>query len=70
EGLISHQTSSLSLPPFLLEHRAVLKLQDGTPFSAVVESYTDKVLDFPVPRLLSRYRLCDGHPIHCSKENG
>lgn len=53
-GSIAHQTSSLSLPPFLLEHRAVLKLQDGTPFSALVESYTDKVLDFPVPRLLSQ----------------
>lgn len=54
DGLITHKTSSLSLPPFLLEHRAILKLQDGTPFSALVESYTDKVLDFPVPRLLSQ----------------
>lgn len=54
DSLITHETSSLSLPPFLLEHRAVLKLQDGTPFSALVESYTDKVLDFPVPRLLSQ----------------
>ncbi|MBX4870311.1 MULTISPECIES: hypothetical protein [Rhizobium] len=53
-GLIAHETSSLSLPPFLLEHRAVLKLRDGTPFSALVESYTDKVLDFPVPPLLSQ----------------
>jgi hypothetical protein len=49
DGLTAHETSSLSLPPFLLEHRAVLKLRDGTPFSALVESYTDKVLDFPVP---------------------
>ncbi|MBY3054250.1 hypothetical protein [Rhizobium laguerreae] len=54
DGLIAHETSSLSLPPFLLEHRAVLKLQDGTPFSVLVESYTDKVLDFPVPRLPSQ----------------
>ncbi|NNH57324.1 hypothetical protein HLI01_11145 [Rhizobium laguerreae] len=54
DGLTAHETSSPSLPPFLLEHRAVLKLRDGTPFSAVVESYTDNVLDFPVPRLLSR----------------
>jgi len=38
-------------PPFLLEHHAVLKLQDGTPFSAVVESYTNNVLDFPAPQL-------------------
>ena len=41
----------LTLPPFLLEHHAVLKLQDGTPFSAVVESYTNNVLDFPAPQL-------------------
>jgi hypothetical protein len=54
DGLVAHEISSPSLPPFLLEHRAVLKLQDGTPFSAVVERYTDKVLDFPVPRLLSQ----------------
>nr|WP_165419503.1 hypothetical protein [Rhizobium leguminosarum] len=54
DGLVAHETSSPSLQPFLLEHRAVLKLRDGTPFSAVVESYTDNVLDFPVPRLLSR----------------
>ncbi|WP_082928994.1 hypothetical protein [Rhizobium aegyptiacum] len=54
DGLTAHETSSLSLPPFLLEHRAILKLRDGTPFSAVVESYTDNVLDFPVPQLLSR----------------
>ncbi|AHF88052.1 hypothetical protein RLEG3_02920 (plasmid) [Rhizobium leguminosarum bv. trifolii WSM1689] len=54
DGIVAHETSSPSLPPFLLEHRAVLKLRDGTPFSAVVESYTDNVLDFPVPKLLSR----------------
>ncbi|WFU12950.1 hypothetical protein QA646_29180 (plasmid) [Rhizobium sp. CB3090] len=46
-------TGSLTLPPFLLEHHAVLKLQDGTPFSALVESYTNNVLDFPAPPLLS-----------------
>lgn len=38
----------LALPPFLLEHRAVLKLPDGTPFSALVETYTRDVLDFPI----------------------
>ncbi|WP_027681605.1 hypothetical protein [Rhizobium leguminosarum] len=54
DGLIAHDTGSLSLPPFLIEHRAVLKLRDGTPFSALVESYTDKVLDFPVPRMFSQ----------------
>jgi hypothetical protein len=31
-----------------LEHRAVLTLPDGTPFSEVVETYTDKVLAFAV----------------------
>lgn len=50
DGLVAHETSSTSLPALLLEHRAVLKLKDGTPFSAVVESYTDNALDFPVPR--------------------
>ena len=39
----------LAMPPFLLEHRAMLKLPDGTPFSALVESYTSAVLDFPPP---------------------
>jgi hypothetical protein len=35
------------MPPKLLEHRAVLTLPDGTPFSEVVETYTDNVLAFP-----------------------
>jgi hypothetical protein len=33
----------------LLEHRAVLTLPDGTPFSEVVETYTNHILDFPAP---------------------
>jgi chorismate-pyruvate lyase len=37
------------MPADLLKHRAVLTLPDGTPFSEVVESYTAKVLGFPVP---------------------
>jgi chorismate-pyruvate lyase len=37
------------VPATLLEHRAVLILPDGTPFSEVVESYTANVLDFPIP---------------------
>ena len=37
------------MPSRLLEHRAVLTLPDGTPFSEVVETYTDQVLAFPVP---------------------
>jgi len=36
------------MPSKLLEHRAVLTLPDGTPFSEVVETYTDSVLAFPV----------------------
>ena len=39
----------LAMPAFLLEHRAVLTLPDGTPFSALVESYTRQVLAFPPP---------------------
>lgn len=42
---------ALDLPPFLLEHRAVLTLPDGTPFSALVESYTRQVLAFAPPGL-------------------
>jgi hypothetical protein len=38
------------MPANLLEHRAVLALPDGTPFSEVVESYTANVLAFPLPR--------------------
>jgi len=37
------------MPAILLEHRAVLTLPDGTPFSEVVESYTANILDFPQP---------------------
>jgi hypothetical protein len=39
----------LAPPHFLLEHRAVLKIPNGTPFSAVVETYTSDILDFPAP---------------------
>ncbi|HEY0747010.1 MAG TPA: hypothetical protein VGD63_09945 [Steroidobacteraceae bacterium] len=34
----------LTLPPQVLEHRAILNLSDGTPFSEVVETYTGNVL--------------------------
>jgi len=37
------------MPAKLLQHRAILSLPDGTPFSEVVETYTDAVLDFPIP---------------------
>ena len=38
---------SLTIPPHVLEHRAVLTLPDGMPFCTVVESYTAALLDFP-----------------------
>jgi chorismate-pyruvate lyase len=44
----------LPLPPQVLEHRAILTLPDGTPFSEVVETYTCNVLAIPVQRW--RYR--------------
>ena len=39
----------LAIPHAVIEHRAVLTLPDGTPFSTVVETYTGEVLDFPQP---------------------
>lgn len=42
---------ALAIPEFVLEHRAVLTLPDGTPFSALTESYTGAVLAFPPPAL-------------------
>jgi len=39
----------LAIPAQLLQHRAVLTLPDGTPFSEVVETYTSEVLGFPEP---------------------
>ena len=42
---------ALDIPAHLLEHRAVLTLPDGTPFSLVTETYTGAVLGFgPPPR--------------------
>ncbi len=43
--------ADLDLPPALLEHRALLYLPDGTPFSDLVETYMSNVLAFPLPRL-------------------
>ena len=39
----------LQVPDAVLEHRAVLTLPDGTPFSEVVETYTGDILAFPPP---------------------
>ena len=44
------ESGELAVPPKLLEHRALLTLPDGTPFSEVVETYTGNVLAFRVPR--------------------
>jgi hypothetical protein len=40
----------LQPPPNVLQHRAILTLPDGTPFSEVVETYSENVLAFPPPR--------------------
>ena len=40
---------ALAIPHAVLEHQAVLTLPDGTPFSALVETYTHEVLAFPQP---------------------
>jgi chorismate-pyruvate lyase len=46
----SDASAVLMIPPELLQHRALLTLPDGTPFSEVVETYTAGVLSFPVPK--------------------
>jgi chorismate-pyruvate lyase len=43
-------SGALTVPPEVLEHRAILSLPDGTPFSEVVETYTGNVLAFPPPQ--------------------
>jgi chorismate-pyruvate lyase len=40
---------ALAVPEHVLEHRAVLSLPDGEPFSEVVETYTGEMLAFPSP---------------------
>ncbi|HVW70876.1 MAG TPA: hypothetical protein VHB68_17985, partial [Steroidobacteraceae bacterium] len=40
---------ALRIPAETIQHRAVLSLPDGTPFSVVVETYTGEVLSFPAP---------------------
>jgi chorismate-pyruvate lyase len=42
--------ATLTIPHAVLEHRAVLSLPDGTPFSEVVETYTREVFSFPEPQ--------------------
>jgi chorismate-pyruvate lyase len=43
------ETPWLLVPPDVLEHRALLTLHDGTPFSEVVETYSGNVLAFAAP---------------------
>jgi hypothetical protein len=38
--------AALVIPAQVLQHRAVLSLPDGTPFSEVVETYTDGIFAF------------------------
>ena len=45
----SGRKGALAVPDHVLEHRAVLSLPDGEPFSEVVETYTGEVLAFPPP---------------------
>ncbi len=40
----------LEAPDHILEHRAILRANGGTPFSFVVETYTRDVLAFPLPQ--------------------
>jgi hypothetical protein len=47
---IKNEADFPPMPEKLLEHRAVLTLPDGTPFSEVVETYTANVLSFPSPQ--------------------
>ncbi|MDY0881884.1 hypothetical protein ACFPL7_20055 [Dongia soli] len=44
-------TATLQVPSQVLQHQAFLTLPDGTPFSEVVETYTNEVLAFPLPPL-------------------
>ena len=48
-GPAGSPSTILQIPSEVLQHRAVLTLPDGTPFSTVIETYTDDVLAFPEP---------------------
>lgn len=41
----------LEVPPYVLQHTALLSLPDGTPISTLTETYTAQVLAFPQPKL-------------------
>ena len=48
-GPATTSSTTLRIPPEVLQHRAVLTLPDGTPFSTVIETYTNDLLAFPEP---------------------
>jgi chorismate-pyruvate lyase len=50
EPLPERHETTLAMPHAVLEHRAVLTLPNGIPFSQVVETYTSEVLAFPQPQ--------------------
>jgi chorismate-pyruvate lyase len=47
--ILPSSPGTLAVPRYLLQHRAVLSLTNGTPFSEVVETYTSSLFDFPAP---------------------
>jgi chorismate-pyruvate lyase len=49
-GPTAEHDNKLVMPHLVLQHTAVLSLPDGTPISALTESYTSEVLAFPEPR--------------------
>ena len=42
-------TGTMTIPRYLLRHRAVLSLVNGEPFSEVIETYTNSLFDFSPP---------------------
>ena len=53
---VSGHSARLEIPPFVLQHTALLSLPDGTPISALTETYTADVLAFPEPAQLPKVR--------------
>ena len=47
----------LQVPKYVIQHKAFLTGPDGLPFSALVETYTNEVLDFPFPASIERRNL-------------
>jgi chorismate-pyruvate lyase len=47
---VARGAGELRIPAAVLQHRALLTLPDGTPFSEVVETYSGNVLAFPAPQ--------------------